>query len=118
MHMLHRSESTWHARRDITEQVKTAMEAVERAVGRAYEVAGELGLEGDGAVAVGPNGSLRDCSLKEAARVLAGWHPRSPPDVAAEYYHHGTCITRLWGASRELLASSCPAHLPMGGGGR
>ena len=105
--------SKLYARRDITEQVKKAIEAVERAVGRAYEVAGELGLEGDGSVAVGVNGSLRDCSLKEAARVLAGWHPRSPPDVTAEYYHHGTCTSPLWPSVHVLVLG----YRAMGGGG-
>lgn len=76
--------------RDVTKEVQTAMHAVERAMGHAYEVAGELGLEGEGSVAVGQTGSLRDCSLREATHVFANWYPRSPSDVTAEYFHHGT----------------------------
>lgn len=62
------------------------MHAVECAMADAYEKAGEL----DGSVAVGPTGSMLDCSLREATHVFANWYPRSPSDVTAEYFHHGT----------------------------
>lgn len=78
-------------RRDVTDEVKSAMVALRSAETKTCEKARARGVCGSdplkGELSV--DGPMPDCSLSAAACALAGWQPNSPPQLAAEFFMCG-----------------------------
>ena len=81
--------SHFNSRRIVTEAVKKAMPSLEKAEKRMFEVAGQLGMDGDRVVQVGSYGPKSDCSQKEGLDAFAGWVARTPAEITAEHFHLG-----------------------------
>ena len=65
------------------------MSAVEKAQNRMFEVAEELGMDGDSVVQVGSYGPKRDCSQKVGLDAFGGWVARTPVEITAEHFQFG-----------------------------
>ena len=65
------------------------MPALEKAEKRMFDVAGQLGMDGDRVVQVGSYGPKSDCSQKEGLDAFGGWVARTPAEITAEHFHLG-----------------------------
>lgn len=95
--MVARNTITWFAQinllilyayRDVSNEVKNALRAMEKAE--------ELGLEADSALPVRPPPNDRSTSLTEALNTLGGWQARSPSEFAAEFFQMGEQNSYYW----------------------
>ena len=94
------------SRRLVTEAVKTAMSALQKAENRMFEVAGQLGMDGNRVVQVGSYGQKIDCSQKEGLDAFGGWVARTPAEITAEHFYLGKPKHYLlWESRKKLLYS-------------
>jgi polyamine oxidase len=71
----------------VTESVKTAMSALKNAEKRMFDMAGQLGMDGNSVVQVGSYGQKIDCSQKEGLDAFGGWVARTPAEITAEHFY-------------------------------
>ena len=83
------------SRRNVSVEVKTAMTSLQNAEKRMFDVAGQLGMDGDRLVQVGSYGMKSDCSQKEALEVFGGWVARTPAEITAEHFYLGNFKAKL-----------------------